>query len=159
MLWIEVPFQTLLFHPCHGLQGFFNKDLREPSVRKPFREGYHCQGIHERYEACRLATKMLSLSEPPTAIFAASDTQAMGVLEAARNLGIRVPGDLSVIGYDDIEVAEYLGLTTIRQLLFESGQQGVQLLLNTLAEPPTDPHSIVLPTELIKRRTTASPHG
>ena len=53
---------------------------------------------------------MLALPERPTAIFAASDTQAMGVLEAARKAGLRVPEDLSVIGYDDIEIAEYLRL-------------------------------------------------
>ena len=58
---------------------------------------------------------MLSLEEPPTAIFAASDTQALGVLEAARSAGLAVPQDLSVIGYDDIEIAKYLGLTTVRQ--------------------------------------------
>jgi len=69
---------------------------------------------------------LLALPDRPTAIFAASDTQAMGVLEAARDAGVRVPNDLSVIGYDDIEIAEYLGLTTMSQKLYQSGKRGVE---------------------------------
>jgi DNA-binding LacI/PurR family transcriptional regulator len=67
-----------------------------------------------------------------------------------------VPRDLSVIGYDDIEIAEYLGLTTVRQLLYESGQRGVELLLKTL-ENQSDPVREVLPVELVMRNTTAPP--
>jgi DNA-binding LacI/PurR family transcriptional regulator len=123
----------------------------------PFYPPYHGQGEHGRSEARLLADQMLALAERPTAIFAASDTQAMGVLEAARNAGLRVPEDLSVIGYDDIEIAEYLGLTTIRQLLYESGQIGVELLLDTLEGISASPVCRVLPTELIVRATTAPP--
>ncbi|MGQ0600525.1 MAG: LacI family DNA-binding transcriptional regulator [Anaerolineales bacterium] len=123
----------------------------------PVRSDYHAQGDHGRAEAKRLALQMLCLPERPTGIFAASDTQAMGVMEAARELGLAVPDDLSVVGYDDIEVAEYLGLTTVRQLLFESGQRGVNLLLRVLSSPPGAPVCEVLPTELIVRRTTAPP--
>ncbi len=121
----------------------------------PFQPAYHAQGNHGRYEARVLATKMLELENRPTAIFAASDTQAMGVVEAARDLGLSVPGDLSIIGYDDIEVAEYLGLTTIRQMLYESGQRGVELLINTIESKPKQPVCEVMPTELIVRQTTA----
>jgi DNA-binding LacI/PurR family transcriptional regulator len=64
---------------------------------------------------------------------------------------------LSVIGYDDIEIAEYLGLTTIRQLLFESGRRGVELLLKALENLQIEPIREVLPTELIVRATTAPP--
>jgi DNA-binding LacI/PurR family transcriptional regulator len=81
----------------------------------------------------------------------------MGVMEAARDLRLRIPEDLSVVGFDDIEVAEYLGLTTIRQLLFESGQKGVDLLLNALEDPSKEPEYIKLPTELVVRQTTKRP--
>ena len=67
---------------------------------------------------------LLRLRERPTAIFAASDTQALGALDAARSLGIRVPEELSVIGSDDIEVAGFVGLTTVRQPLLQSGRRG-----------------------------------
>ncbi len=123
----------------------------------PFKPEYHHQCEHERYEARRLAAEILALPDRPTAIFAASDTLAMGVLEAARDSNLRVPEELSVIGYDDIEIAEYLELTTIRQLLFESGQRSVNVLLKTLEGTLTEPTCEVLPTELIVRKTTMSP--
>ena len=123
----------------------------------PFRPQYHRQAEHGRYEARVLTMQMLSLPERPTAIFAASDTQAMGVLEAAREAGLRVPEDLSVIGYDDIEIAEYLDLTTMRQMLYESGQRGVELLLEALQYEPEEPVYEVMPTELVIRATTAPP--
>ncbi len=122
-----------------------------------FRPEYHRQAEHGRHEAYTLVLEMLALPEPPTAIFAASDTQAMGVLQAAAELGLRVPEELSVIGYDDIEVAEYLELTTMRQLLYESGQRGVELLLDILHDPGAAVKYDVMPTELIIRRTTAPP--
>ena len=97
---------------------------------------------------------MLSQANRPTAIFAASDTQAMGVLEASKDMDIKIPQELSVIGYDDIEMAEYLKLTTIGQLLFESGERGVELLLKHLKNANQPPIHEILPTELIIRETT-----
>jgi LacI family transcriptional regulator len=123
----------------------------------PFRSDYHGQGEHGRYEARRLASEMLKQSDRPTAIFAASDTQALGVLEAAQDCGLRVPEGLSVIGFDDIEISEYIGLTTVRQLLYESGKRGVELLLDVLEDPTAEPMCEVMPTELIDRKTTAAP--
>ena len=125
----------------------------------PVRNNYCRHGPHGRYEARLLASEMLQLKDPPTAIFAASDTQAIGVLEAARDAGLHVPDDLSVIGYDDIEIAEHLGLTTVRQLLFESGEQGVKLLLDRIRNPDEEPRTIVLPTKLVVRKTTARSNG
>ena len=100
---------------------------------------------------------MLSLPEPPTAILDASDTQAVGVLEGARDLGVDVPGELSVTGYDDIEIADIMGLTTMRQLLFESGRLGAESLLTVLNDPETTPTQQVLHAELVERDTTAPP--
>lgn len=122
-------------------------------VRRP---EYQCYGVHGRFEARILTRNLLQHPEPPTAIFAASDTQAMGVLEAARDLGLRVPADLSIIGFDDIDVAEYLGLTTVRQPLFMSGQRGVDLLLRIIGDENLGPQSEVLPIELVMRGTTGS---
>ena len=105
-----------------------------------------------------MARDLLALPDPPTAIFAASDTQAIGVLGAARDAGLDIPQDLSIIGYDDIEIAEYFYLTTIRQPLFASGVEGVELLLETIAAPLPSPHRLVMPIELIIRNTTAPPN-
>ncbi len=129
--------------------------LREAGI--PFRSEYYAEDQRGRREARSRAREMLSLPQPPTAIFAASDTQAIGVLEAAREMGLRVPEELSVVGYDDIEIADILQLSTVRQLLFESGQHGVELLLEVLENPSMEAVHEVLPTELVVRSTTASP--
>ncbi len=96
---------------------------------------------------------MLSLPEPPTAIFAYSDIQAIGVLEAARERGLTVPDDLAVIGFDDLDIAQYLRLTTIRQPLVESGQVAVQLLLDRLRDPTCPIQSVILPLQVVERST------
>ena len=118
------------------------------------RGDYVREGTRLAHVARAIAAELLSLPERPTAIFAASDTQAIGVLEAARALGILVPGELSVIGFDDIEAAGYVGLTTVRQPLVESGRRGARLLLDVLAGHPVAPLQELLPLELIVRGTT-----
>ena len=121
------------------------------------REEYVREGTHLPHVARAIAAELLSLTERPTAVFAASDTQAIGVLEAARSLGIDVPGQLSVVGFDDIEVAAYLGLTTVRQPLLESGRRGARLLLEALEGRPVPPLRELLPLELVVRETTGPP--
>jgi DNA-binding LacI/PurR family transcriptional regulator len=111
-------------------------------------------GAHGRYEARDLASQMLSNHDRPSAIFAASDTQALGVLAAAQDLGLHVPDDLSVVGYDDIEACDFVGLTTVRQHLFESGRQGAQLLMSEIVRREPIPPSVVIQPEIVRRRTT-----
>ena len=91
------------------------------------------------YDANQLADDRIALwwyarvlRRPPTAVFAASDVQAFGVMEAAARAGVDVPDDLSVVGFDDIELAGAIGLTTVRQPLRESGRRGAALLLRAL---------------------------
>jgi DNA-binding LacI/PurR family transcriptional regulator len=115
-------------------------------------------GPHVRLVARRMAEELLAGDDRPTAVFAASDTQALGVLEAARAAGLDVPGDVSVVGFDDIEVSSYAGLTTVRQPLFESGRIATELLLESLAaEDPLGESELRLDLELVVRRTTAGP--
>jgi DNA-binding LacI/PurR family transcriptional regulator len=114
-------------------------------------------GEHGRYEARDLALRMLRSADRPTAIFAASDTQALGVIAAAHEAGFNVPEDLSVIGYDDIEAADYVGLTTIRQSLIESGRQGAELLLREMTSRSDTASVVYLPPQLVVRSTTAPP--
>ena len=109
---------------------------------------------HGREHARTSAEQLLALTERPTAIFAASDVQAMGVLEAAWGAGLRVPEDLAVIGFDDIEVADVLGLTTVRQPLRETGARGVELLLTAIGGVGGEPTEELAPLTLIERRTT-----
>jgi len=114
-------------------------------------------GDHSRRRAAELATRMMSTTLPPTAIVCASDTQAAGVLEAARDLGLGVPGDLSVTGYDDLDLADHLGLTTIRQPLFDSGVRAVQRLLRSLDGGSREVLREVQDISLVVRRSTAPP--
>lgn len=104
---------------------------------------------------------MLALPEPPTAIFAANDLSAMGILDTARRLGVRVPQDLSVVGFDDIpeSAATEPPLTTVRQELQQLGAAAVDLLLRRLDGTGTedDPAHVRLPTTLVERGTTAPP--
>lgn len=106
----------------------------------------------------RMADQLLDLAEPPTALVAASDELAIGAIEAARRRGLRIPGDLGIIGYDDIEIARLLGLSTIRQPMTEMGRAGVELLLQRLTQPGAPPVELVLPLELIVRETSAMRH-
>lgn len=108
---------------------------------------------HGLEQACQQALDLLRLPEPPTAIFASSDTQAMGVLKAARLRGLRVPEDLAVVGFDDLDIADYIGLTTVRQHLEESGRVAVDLLLARLDDDLRPPQRITLPLELVRRQT------
>jgi LacI family transcriptional regulator len=124
-------------------------------------EGFIRIGTEMRHEAREIAESLLALPDPPTAIFAGSDFEALGVLEAAEARGIDVPGQLSVVGFDDIEIASYVGLTTVRQQLAESGRLGATMLLNALEGGPSSdrvaPAIQQLDLELVRRRTTAPP--
>jgi LacI family transcriptional regulator/LacI family repressor for deo operon, udp, cdd, tsx, nupC, and nupG len=112
------------------------------------------RGLYGRESARALAQELLRLDAPPTAIFAASDMQAIGVLEAADAAGVRVPDGLAVIGFDDIEIAEILGLTTIHQPLEEIGANAMELLLADLRGGHREPLEVFHPLTLVERRTT-----
>ena len=144
--------------------GFSSSRLRLRGVERVLREsglaipiGLVALGEHSRRHARELAAELLRRSPRPTAIVAASDTQALGILEAAEQLGLRVPADLSVIGYDDIEAADYVGLTTIHQPLVETGQRAAQRLLALIDGAAAAPMREVLDVRLVVRRTTAAP--
>jgi LacI family transcriptional regulator len=117
------------------------------------------EGPHGREQARRMALELLDMPDRPTAVFAGSDTQAIGVLDAAKQLGIRVPDQLSVIGYDGIRDAEYVNLTTIEQPLYESGVEGARILLEALREGSTHPDKATLPIRLVTRETTGPPRS
>ena len=101
------------------------------------------------------ATELLKSSNRPDALFCGVDINALGVLRAAEELGIKVPGDLGVVGFDDIDIADYMGLTTVKQQLHGSGKEAA-LLVNKLIKDPlmSEPREICLPLELIIRRST-----
>ena len=122
------------------------------------RPDYIRHGPHVRSVARLRTEELLARRDRPTAIFAASDTQALGVLEATRAAGLRVPDDMSVVGFDDIEVSSYVGLTTVRQPLYESGRRAAALLLDVLGDDgPVAPVEYELDLDLVVRTTTGPP--
>lgn len=133
----------------------FEAALREAGVEP--RPDYVLERPHERGQARLMVDELLRLPEPPTAVFAASDSQACGAIEAAYEVGLEVPGDLSVIGFDDIDAATHRGLSTIRQPLHESGARGAALLLSWLGGAELDVTGETLALELVVRSTTAPP--
>jgi LacI family transcriptional regulator len=114
-------------------------------------------GPHGPASAEALAAELLALPDPPSAIFAASDTQAMGVLAAADRSGAEVPRHLSVIGYDDIQSAALLGLSTVRQPLEYSGAQGAERLCALLRGEQVRPLRQVLEVQVVPRASSGRP--
>lgn len=114
---------------------------------------FHVDGGREH------ALALLRLPEPPTAVFAGSDLQALGVYEACRSLGLRIPEDLSVIGYDDLAVAQWVSprLTTVHQPLRRMGAEAARIVINLARRRPSATPRIDLATHLVVRESTAVP--
>jgi LacI family transcriptional regulator len=160
-----------LLHKGHRKVGFAGDTTAAPdfgvhpiSLRlRGFRQGMQDAGLRLKeenillvpydVESTRQKAREFLSSWQPTAMFAATDLQAVGVLRAARDLGLRVPQDLAVLGFDDLDVAEYVGLTTIRQQLDESGCVAVELLLSRLLDPARSIQHVQLPLTLVERET------
>lgn len=121
------------------------------------REEHVKLGTHD-YEVARvMAAELFALTHPhrPSAIFAMSDIQALACIRAANEAGLRVPDDVSVIGYDDLEMSQHIGLTTVRQHLELSGRIALQHLLSLLAE--VDPQADTEPPTVLSRPTLPPP--
>ena len=104
------------------------------------------------------AVQLLDVPDPPSAVVAASDEIAIGVMTTARKLGLRVPEDLSIIGIDDFTLSAVLGVTTVRQDVTAQGRRAAEELLTALVDgTPMGERTVFLPTELIVRSTTAPP--
>ncbi|MEU4157835.1 LacI family DNA-binding transcriptional regulator [Actinoplanes sp. NPDC026670] len=107
----------------------------------------------------RSAEALLALADPPTAIFACSDSQATGVYEALRRRGLSVPREVSVVGFDDLNFAQWTAppLTTVRQPLHQMGVAAARTLLRLVNGERLESTRIELATELVTRESTAPP--
>jgi LacI family transcriptional regulator, repressor for deo operon, udp, cdd, tsx, nupC, and nupG len=105
----------------------------------------------------RVGRELLTRPDRPTAVVAASDELALGVLAAARELGLRVPRDLSVVGIDDHEMAELNGLTTVAQPVVEQGRMATRMLLAAVAGKDLGHEIATVETRLVVRTSTAPP--
>ena len=145
-------------------------DLPEYSIHpvnlrlRGFRQAVEAAGIqvpdefirlapYSQEKASQIAKEFMDLPDPPTAIFAATDLQALGVIKAARQLKIKIPDDLAVIGFDDLDMAEFEDLTTVRQHLDESGRLAIEILLSHISDTGRPIQHVYLPLEIIQRLT------
>ena len=113
-------------------------------------------GDFRTVEGRAAAAQLLDLPEPPTAIFACNDEMAVSVLQEARARGLRIPEDLSVVGFDDTTVSQIAipAITTIHQPLEEVGRMAANLLARIIEEPPSHPIRLEVGTRLVVREST-----
>jgi len=138
-------------HPVSLRLSGFRRALKESRIKLP--DTFVRLAPYSQEQTRKVANELLNLPEPPTAIFGATDFQALSVLKAARQLGFKVPEQLAVIGFDDLDMAEYAELTTISQHLDESGRLAVEILLAQIESPSRPPRHVKLPLMLIERQT------
>ncbi len=124
--------------------------------------GLHSRGIHTLETKCSQAggvevfNRLMQLVPRPTAVLALSDTIAFGIVDAAQQHGLNVPGQLSVVGFDDLETSRLLKppLTTVRQPIREKGQRAAEMLMDGVRMRYVLPRHVVLPVELVVRKST-----
>jgi DNA-binding LacI/PurR family transcriptional regulator len=129
----------------------FRQGLKDAGITLP--EEFVRLAPYTQEQTRQVASELLKTSNPPTAVFAATDFQALGVIKAARQLGVSVPEQLAVIGFDDLDMAEYADLTTIHQHLDESGRLAIEILLAHIADTSRPVQHINLPLTIVERLT------
>lgn len=118
-------------------------------------------GIYIEQTGTDCMNDLLALSRPPTALFCCSDVLAIGAMKALSDRNLRVPEDVSIIGFDDVPEASYTtpSLTTVKQPLNEIGRVATRVLLDAIESTDFKPQQIVLPTQLIERESCTTPHN
>lgn len=151
------PFERIPFTaPPERRRGFL---LAHKDAGLPWDPGLEVTADFTVRGAQRAAVALLDRADPPTAVFAESDEMAFGVMAVARRLGLRVPEDLSVVGFDDHELAESVGLTTIAQPVPTLGELAALQLAALIAQHAHQPTAqrVHVPTLLVVRESTAPP--
>ena len=125
------------------------------------RSEYEVQGDYYLETGESGMRELLALPEPPTAVFCASDMMAVGAIKAVEEAGLRCPKDISIVGFDDIQLAEYVSpsLTTIRQDKRGLGAAAAQSLAQLIEDPDTVPPVLVLPVDLVERGSSGPVRG
>ena len=134
----------------------YRKALEEAGL--PYDEKLILRGDYHAQSGMEITHSILKMNPRPTAIFALNDLMALGALRAAAEDACTVPGDLAVVGYDDLEIARFTNppLTTIAQPKKEIGVKAIELLVDRISRKDRSPTRLVLPPELIVRRSTQS---
>lgn len=148
---IEPPERNII-HPVRSRLEGFQSVLKEAGLQLPSKNIKQAFYAHE--SSREAAHELLTMPNRPSAIFAASDNQALSIMKVARQLNMQIPGDVAVVGFDDIDMADYVDLTTVRQHLDESGRLSAEMVLGRIADPSRATQHIYLPLNLIERQTT-----
>jgi LacI family transcriptional regulator len=138
-------------HPVSLRLVGFRQALEEAGIALP--EEFVRLAPYTLEQTRQAAIELLNTPNSPTAVFAATDFQALGVIKVARQLGVKVPEQLAVIGFDDLDMAEYADLTTIHQHLDESGRLAIEILLAHIADTVRPVQHINLPLTIVERIT------
>lgn len=141
--------------PIRDREQGFRETLRRAGIELPAHY-YQCTETFFHASGQEAATRLLKFSSPPDAIFCVNDVLALGAIDAARSLGVRIPEDLWIVGYDDIELASWgaFELTTVRQPMEQMIAHAIKLLLSKIANRDKPLESKCFPNELIIRRST-----
>jgi LacI family transcriptional regulator len=138
----------------HRLEGY-RTGLKKTNLS--YREDYVAEGDFTRETGYLAMKTLLALTEPPTAVICCSDLSAIGALDAIHEAGLSVPEDISVIGFDDIEIASLVrpALTTVRQNMATIGRRSIELLDELINDDTLPPPEEIVPTQLVIRGTSA----
>lgn len=138
-------------HPVNLRLKGFRQAMKAANIRVP--ENFIRLAPYNQEQARQIAKELIELPDPPTAIFAATDFQALGVIKATRKLGIKVPDELAIMGFDDLDMADFEDLTTVRQHLDESGRLAIEILLSHITDYSRPVQHVYLPLTVIERLT------
>jgi LacI family transcriptional regulator len=116
-------------------------------------EALIASGDYTTHTGIKCTRELLSLENPPTAIFASNDQMAMGVYQVAHEMGLRIPDDLSVIGFDNITESKHLGLTTVDQFIAKMGMMATQMLIKLINGEPLENQTYRMQTQLVVRNS------
>ncbi|SHF62506.1 DNA-binding transcriptional regulator CytR [Vibrio gazogenes] len=144
---------------CHFRHQGYMQALRRAGIT--MNPAYHYKGDFSFEAGVKAIRLLLGLSEPPGAVFCHNDMMAIGAIQEAKRLGVRVPQDLSVVGFDDINFAQYCDppLTTVSQPRYEIGRQAMLMMLEVLRGHDVRAGSRLLETKLVIRESVAAPRG
>jgi len=143
------------FHRWHGYQ----KCLRDNGI--PYDRELLVQTDYSLSAGRYSIKKLLELSAPPTAVFCSNDYIALGAIKGAREMGLTLPEQLSIVGFDDMQTASYIvpALTTIRQPAYQMGRRAAELLLQLMENPTKSVQDMKEISLVIRESTTAAPRG
>ncbi len=125
----------------------------------PFDEKLIASGDYTTETGMQCGRALLALTNRPTAIFASNDQMAMGVYQVAAQMGIRIPEDLSLVGFDNIPESKYLGLTTVDQFISDMGYTATQMLIRIINDFPLEDQTSKVQTQLVIRNSCREYHG